>query len=88
MTTEETSSAAQPVVPEDRAPENLFVRVVHLVERFFHPNYTGLVVAAMFFGLSLTPSLLPRDWFFQGLISGINATISTPTMMLLNEAKT
>ncbi|MBC7300036.1 MAG: alpha/beta-hydrolase family protein [Nocardia sp.] len=29
----------------------------------------------MFFGLSLTPSLLPRDWFFQGLISGINATI-------------
>ncbi|MFD4356131.1 alpha/beta hydrolase [Nocardia sp. NPDC058518] len=29
----------------------------------------------MFFGLSLTPSLLPRDWFFQGLVSGINATI-------------
>ncbi|MFC6009912.1 alpha/beta hydrolase [Nocardia lasii] len=45
------------------------------MERFFHPNYTGLIVATMFFGLSLTPSLLPRDWFFQGLVSGINATI-------------
>ncbi|WKG13507.1 alpha/beta-hydrolase family protein [Nocardia sp. PE-7] len=45
------------------------------MERFFHPNYVGLVVATMFFGLSLTPSLLPRDWFFQGLLSGINATI-------------
>ncbi|MFD6398154.1 alpha/beta hydrolase [Nocardia sp. NPDC060249] len=45
------------------------------MERFFHPNYVGLVVATLFFGLSLTPSLLPRDWFFQGLVSGINATI-------------
>nr|WP_245915041.1 alpha/beta hydrolase [Nocardia fluminea] len=45
------------------------------MERFFHPDYVGLVVATMFFGLSLTPSLLPRDWFFQGLLSGINATI-------------
>nr|WP_228537012.1 alpha/beta-hydrolase family protein [Nocardia sp. XZ_19_231] len=46
-----------------------------MVERFFHPDYVGLIVATMFFGLSLTPSLLPRDWFFQGLLSGINATI-------------
>ncbi|WTY39522.1 alpha/beta-hydrolase family protein [Nocardia salmonicida] len=45
------------------------------MERFFHPDYIGLIVATMFFGLSLTPSLLPRDWFFQGLLSGINATI-------------
>ena len=29
----------------------------------------------MFFCLSLTPSLLPRDWLFQGLIGGINAAI-------------
>ncbi|WP_243655031.1 alpha/beta hydrolase [Nocardia alba] len=45
------------------------------MERFFHPDYVGLIVATLFFGLSLTPSLLPRDWFFQGLLSGINATI-------------
>ncbi|MFD3704084.1 alpha/beta hydrolase [Nocardia sp. NPDC058658] len=62
-------------MPEKHVHENLFVRGLHLVDRFFHPNYAGLVVATMFFGLSLTPSLLPRDWFFQGLISGINATI-------------
>ncbi|GGK59170.1 alpha/beta hydrolase [Nocardia camponoti] len=55
--------------------ENLFVRSVHWAERFFHPNYAGLFVATLFFGASMTPSLLPRDWFFQGLVSGINATI-------------
>jgi uncharacterized membrane protein len=29
----------------------------------------------LFFSLSLTPSLLPRDWLFQGLVSGISAGI-------------
>ncbi|MFC4377164.1 alpha/beta hydrolase [Nocardia halotolerans] len=73
MTIEDTSSAPAGATALPR--EHLLVRGIHLVERFFHPNYTGLLVATMLFGLSLTPSLLPRDWFFQGLISGINATI-------------
>lgn len=73
MTIEDTSSAATAATAVPR--ENLVVRGIHLVERFFHPNYTGLLVATMLFCWSLTPSLLPRDWFFQGLISGINATI-------------
>jgi uncharacterized membrane protein len=30
---------------------------------------------ALFFCLSLTPSLLPRDWLFQGLIGGLTAAI-------------
>ena len=34
-------------------------------------NYTGLVLAIWFFCLSLTPSLLPRPWYLQGVISGI-----------------
>lgn len=38
-------------------------------------NYAGLVVATVFFAWSVTPSLLPRDWLFQGLISGFNAVI-------------
>ncbi|MBU3061181.1 alpha/beta hydrolase [Nocardia sp. NEAU-G5] len=38
-------------------------------------NYVGLVVATVFFAWSVTPSLLPRDWLFQGLISGLNAVI-------------
>lgn len=49
--------------------------IVGAVERFFHPNYAGLVVATVFFAWSLTPSLLPRDWLFEGLVSGINAAI-------------
>ncbi|MEU6565144.1 alpha/beta hydrolase [Nocardia nova] len=38
-------------------------------------NYVGLVTATVFFAWSVTPSLLPRDWMFQGLISGFNAVV-------------
>ena len=38
-------------------------------------DFVGLAVGALFFCLSLTPSLLPRDWLFAGLIGGINAAI-------------
>nr|WP_238559096.1 alpha/beta hydrolase [Rhodococcus rhodnii] len=38
-------------------------------------DYTGIAVGSLFFCWSLTPSLLPRDWLFQGLIGGINAAI-------------
>ncbi|MGW5314547.1 alpha/beta hydrolase [Nocardia thailandica] len=65
---------AEPASPPAET-DNPVLRALHAVDRFFHPNYTGLVVATMFYGWSMTPSLLPRDWFFQGLLSGINATI-------------
>jgi uncharacterized membrane protein len=35
-------------------------------------KFVGVAFGALFFCLSLTPSLLPRDWLFQGLICGIN----------------
>ena len=35
-------------------------------------KFVGVAFGALFFCLSLTPSLLPRDWVFQGLIGGIN----------------
>ena len=38
-------------------------------------DFGGVAVATVFFCLSLTPSLLPRDWLFQGLIGGLNAAI-------------
>jgi uncharacterized membrane protein len=38
-------------------------------------DFTGVAVGTLFFCLSLTPSLLPRDWLFAGLIGGINAAI-------------
>ena len=38
-------------------------------------DFVGVAVGALFFCLSLTPSLLPREYFFQGVIGGINAAI-------------
>ncbi len=38
-------------------------------------DFFGIPFGALFFCLSLTPSLLPRDWLFAGLIGGINAAI-------------
>ncbi|MBC2639870.1 MULTISPECIES: alpha/beta-hydrolase family protein [unclassified Rhodococcus (in: high G+C Gram-positive bacteria)] len=43
--------------------------------QFLRLDFTGIAFATLFFCWSLTPSLLPRDWLFQGLIGGINAAI-------------
>ena len=43
--------------------------------RWARPDAAGVVFAALFFCLSLTPSLLPRDWLSGGIIGGINAAI-------------
>src|SRR4051812_42686217 len=40
-----------------------------------HLDFVGIGFGALFFCLSLTPSLLPRDWLFQGVIGGLNAAI-------------
>jgi uncharacterized membrane protein len=38
-------------------------------------DVVGVAVGALLFCLSLTPSLLPRSWLFQGVIGGVNAAI-------------
>ncbi|WP_250008947.1 alpha/beta-hydrolase family protein [Actinoplanes sp. M2I2] len=38
-------------------------------------TYLGLAGALLFFCASLTPSLLPRGWLFQGLIGGLLAAV-------------
>lgn len=43
--------------------------------RWARPDTAGIVFATLFFCLSLTPSLLPRDWLNSGIIGGINAAI-------------
>jgi uncharacterized membrane protein len=54
--------------------------------RFHHPllrwlwsllrlDFVGTGFGALFFCLSLTPSLLPRDWLFAGVVGGVNAAI-------------
>ncbi|HSL57796.1 MAG TPA: alpha/beta-hydrolase family protein [Acidimicrobiales bacterium] len=40
-----------------------------------HHSRPGLVVAVLFFALSLAPSLLPRTALFQGVVSGITTAI-------------
>ncbi|WP_245717349.1 alpha/beta hydrolase [Nocardia jejuensis] len=45
------------------------------VEHAIRPNYPGVLFAAIFFAWSASPSLLPRTWLFQGLVSGISAVI-------------
>ena len=57
------------VAPRERHP--LLVWAWSLV----HLDFVGVAFGALFFCLSLTPSLLPRDWLFPGLIGGINAAI-------------
>lgn len=44
-----------------------------LVRRW--PGLGGTCVATLFFWLSLTPSLVPRPWYLQGVIGGITAAI-------------
>ncbi|WJJ09788.1 alpha/beta-hydrolase family protein [Prescottella equi] len=46
---------------------------MHSVARSFHP--AGLVGALLFFAWSMTPSLLPRPWYLQGVATGISMAI-------------
>lgn len=54
--------------------------------RLVRLDFTGVAVGALFFCVSLTPSLLPRDWLFQGLIGGINAAIGYGLGVALGKA--
>lgn len=48
------------------------------------PAYLGLVAAAVFFGISFTPSLLPRHWLAQALATGVVATVAYAVGTLLS----
>lgn len=48
-------------------------------------DFVGIPFGALFFCLSLTPSLLPRDWLFAGLIGGINAAIGYGIGVLIHK---
>src|SRR5689334_9856347 len=40
---------------------------------WWHLSRTGLLLGAAYFLTSMSPSLLPRTWYYQGLISGLCA---------------
>lgn len=58
-----------------RAPVNTSHPLLVWAWGLIRLDFVGVPFGALFFCLSLTPSLLPRDWLFQGLIGGINASI-------------
>lgn len=49
-------------------------------------KFVGVAFGALFFCLSLTPSLLPRDWVFQGLIGGVNGAFGYSLGVLIGKA--
>ena len=49
-------------------------------------KFVGVAFGALFFCLSLTPSLLPREWIFQGLIGGINAAFGYGLGVVIGKA--
>lgn len=67
MTT--TLSPADPLRVEAPSPDR-FVDRLRRYGQSFHP--VGLAVALLFFCWSMTPSLLPRMWFLQGVATGIS----------------
>lgn len=64
-----TTPQAVPVEHHDRHP------LLEWAWSLVRLDFVGIGFGALFFCLSLTPSLLPRDWLFAGLIGGINAAI-------------
>ncbi|WKD60560.1 hypothetical protein CCICO_02550 [Corynebacterium ciconiae DSM 44920] len=40
-----------------------------------HYNVVGLIGVALFFAAAYTPSLLPRTWYYQGIVSGLTANV-------------
>ncbi|MFD6894137.1 alpha/beta hydrolase [Rhodococcus sp. NPDC060086] len=49
----------------------------------FGLDFVGLVVALFFFAWSLSPSLIAREWYFQGFVSGITSIIGYGIGVLL-----
>ncbi|MEV6067620.1 alpha/beta hydrolase [Nocardia sp. NPDC052001] len=46
-------------------------------------DFVGLVFALFFFAWSLSPSLVPRDWIFQGIVTGITSATGYGVGLLL-----
>lgn len=53
----------------------MLVRSVRGFWRWLRLDFAGLAGAYWFFTLSVTPSLLPRTWIYQAVLSGITVTI-------------
>src|SRR3954453_22096160 len=68
-----TSDVAEPPPPAPATPERHPAR--RRLRWLPHYTWSGTLGALLFGCASLTPSLLPRGWVLQGLITGITAAI-------------
>jgi uncharacterized membrane protein len=69
-----------------RAPANTRHPLLVWAWSLVRLDFVGVAFAALFFCLSLTPSLLPRDWLFVGLIGGLNAAIGYAIGVVIGKA--
>src|SRR5689334_14311660 len=58
--------------PEAAQPRT--ARLVRALRTQAYASFGGVLVGVGFLAISLTPSLLPRTWLTQGLISGVSTT--------------
>src|SRR5215510_3948028 len=59
--------------------------VVRALQRFWRSfSAVGLLLGTLFFAFSLTPSLLPRGFLIQGVLSGASAAAGYGLGVLLN----
>jgi uncharacterized membrane protein len=80
VTAENPTTAASPVAPasQDRRPW------WHGLREFFAGfSLAGLTGALIFYCLSLTPSLLPRVWYLQAVMSAVTAVIGYAVGLLV-----
>ncbi|AEF39149.1 alpha/beta hydrolase [Hoyosella subflava] len=65
-------------------PSSSLRRAAHGFWYSLRLDLTGLAMAGLFFAWSLTPSLLPREWQYQGLVSGISLAAGYAAGVLLS----
>ncbi|MGW5241120.1 alpha/beta hydrolase [Monashia sp. NPDC004114] len=51
---------------------------------WWHVSRAGLFFGAVYFLISMSPSLLPRTWYYQGIISGLCAALGYAIGVLLS----
>lgn len=69
-----------------RAPANVSHPFLLWAWGLLRLDFVGVAFGALFFCVSLTPSLLPRDWLFQGIIGGVNAAIGYAIGVVIGKA--
>src|SRR5436309_10454701 len=69
-----------------QAAQPRYARLVRALRAQAYASFGGVLVGVGFLAISLPPSLLPRTWLVQGLISGVSAATGYAIGALLGRA--